>query len=301
MNLLITGAWRDAHDHISNIEELGHKVVYMPDESTPLPVEPEWVQGVICNGLFLKQDIRRFVNLEYIQLTSAGLDRVDLPYVQENSIALCRAQNVYSTPMAEFCLAAVLQIYKQMPCFAVHQNDCEWQKILNLTELSGKQVCIVGCGQIGRACARRFAAFECRVVGVDCDTTPLAEFAAVHPIEKLDDVLVQSDIVVLCVPLNESTKHLMNRHRIDLLKPSCMVVNIARGGVLDTQALIDRLQTDELYAVLDVHEVEPLPQDSPLWSMERVVVTPHNSFVGEGNARRLYQEIITNLKEYCDA
>lgn len=297
MNLLITGAWRDATDYISHIEALGHTVVYMPDEAAALPVDPDWVQGVIANGLFLRQDIRRFVNLKYIQLTSAGLDRVDLPYVQEKGIVLHRARDVYSTPMAEFCLAAVLQIYKQMSHFQMQQRNREWSKRLDLAELSGKQICIIGCGQIGRACARRFAAFDCRVIGVDCDTTPAADFSDIYPTEKMEGALAEADVVVLCVPLTESTKHLMNQHRIALLKPTCVVVNIARGGVLDTTALLDRLQKNELYAVLDVHETEPLPQDSPLWGMERVLVTPHNCYVGDGNADRLYHEIITNLKE----
>ena len=298
MNLLITGAWKDATDYISHIEELGHTVVFMPDESAPLPVEPDWVEGVVCNGLFLRQDIRRFVNLQYVQLTSAGLDRVDVPYIREQGITLHTARDVYSIPIAEFCVASVLHMYKKMKDFSKQQADRIWKKIPDLVELYDKQVCIIGCGHIGRACARRFAAFGCRVVGVDCDITPRADFSVLYSVEDMDAVLSESDVVVLCVPLTEDTREMMDSRRIGLLKPTCVVVNVARGGVLDIGALTERLQMDELFAVLDVHDVEPLPQDSPLWEMERVFLTPHNSYAGQGNTARLYQEIITNLKEH---
>ena len=114
MNLLITGAWTDAQEHIAEIEALGHQVRFLQQEKEQLPCTYEWVEGVICNGIFLHHSISRFVNLRYIQLTSAGYDRVPMDEVERRHIEIHNARGVYSIPMAEFALTGVLDIYKNM-------------------------------------------------------------------------------------------------------------------------------------------------------------------------------------------
>ena len=114
MNLLITGAWTGAKDYIEQIENEGHAVVFLQYEKDDLPCAYEWVEGVICNGLFLTHSIEKFVNLKYIQLTSAGFDRVPMEYVAEHNIEIHNARGVYSIPMAEFAVAGVLQLYKKL-------------------------------------------------------------------------------------------------------------------------------------------------------------------------------------------
>ena len=141
MNLLITGAWKDAKEYIRKIEADGHKVHFFQFEKDELPCSYEWVEGVICNGLFLTHDIRKFINLRYIQLTSAGFDRVPMDYVKEHNIVINNARGVYSIPMAEFALFGVLELYKKGRKFFENQKQHIWEKQRNLYELFGKKVC----------------------------------------------------------------------------------------------------------------------------------------------------------------
>ena len=294
MNLLVTGAWSDGKNCITELEAMGHTVVFMQYEKDELPCSYEWVEGVVCNGLFLSHPIGKFTNLRYIQLTSAGFDRVDMDYVKAHGIEIHNARGVYSIPMAEFALCGVLQIYKQAAFFRENQKRHLWEKHRGLLELAGKKVLIVGCGSVGNECAKRFAAFGCEVTGVDLYPREDSLYSKILPLDKLDDMLITADIVVLTLPLSEQTRHLMNDNKLSLLKDGAMMVNIARGAIVDTEALIKHI--DRLGgAVLDAFEEEPLIDNSPLWDKPNVILTPHNSFVGEGNGERLRDDILVNL------
>lgn len=297
MNLLITGAWQDARAHIPQLREMGHAVEFLQYEKDALPCGYDWVEGVVCNGLFLHHPIEKFENLKYIQLTSAGLDRVPMDYVTEHEIEIRNARGVYSVPMAEFALAGVLQLYKHLDFFRENQKRHIWEKHRRLLELAGKRVCILGCGSVGTECARRFSAFGCHVTGVATAGREQPYFDTVIPLAEMEAVLPQADVLVLTVPLTAQTRHLVNTAVLNKLKPGAVLVNIARGAVVDTRALADALRAGQLGgAVLDVFEEEPLGPDSPLWELENVIVAPHNSFVGDGNGRRLTNIILNHLK-----
>lgn len=297
MNILVTGAWKCTEEDLNTIAAMGHQVVFMQQEREALPVEPAWVEGMICNGLFLHHDMGLFPNLRFIQLTSAGFDRVPMDEVNRRGIRICNARGVYGIPMAEFAVSGVLQLYKQSRYFTENQKSHGWNKHRDLAELWGKQVAIVGCGNIGQECAKRFAAFDCRVVGVDIFEGELPNISKIYHISRLPEVLPNSDVVVLTLPLTEQTKHLFGADTFAAMKQGAVIVNIARGGVVDTQALIHALQTRLGGAVLDVFEEEPLNPENPLWDMDNAIVTPHNSFVGEGNSQRLADVILSNLKD----
>lgn len=299
MNVLLTGAWQGAGDNIEKIEALGHKVKFMQFEKDELPCEYEWVEGVVCNGLFLSHPIEKFVNLKYIQLTSAGFDRVPLDYVRSHGIKINNARGVYSIPMAEFVLAGVLQLYKKLDVFYENRKNSLWSKERNLLELFGKTVCIAGCGSIGTECAKRFKAFGCRVIGLDIVARTDENYDLIEPIENMDSVFAKSDIVVLTLPLTDSTYHLINSEKISVMKDSAILVNISRGAVVDTEALVNALENNKLSgAVLDVFEEEPLPENSSLWKAKNTVITPHNSFAGENNQKKLTQVIMCGMKNH---
>ena len=294
MNLLVTGAWSDGKNCITELEAMGHTVVFMQYEKDELPCSYEWVEGVVCNGLFLSHPIEKFTNLRYIQLTSAGFDRVDMDYVKAHGIEIHNARGVYSIPMAEFALSGVLQLYKQAAFFRENQKRHLWEKHRGLLELAGKKVLVVGCGSVGNECAKRFAAFGCEVTGVDLYPREDSLYSKILPLDKLDDMLITADIVVLTLPLSEQTRHLMNDNKLSLLKDGAVLVNIARGAIVDTEALIKHI--DRLGgAVLDVFEEEPLIDNSPLWDKPNVILTPHNSFVGDNVNNRLKNLILNNL------
>lgn len=293
MNLLVTGAWQDAEHFIPWLRQKGHQVEFLQQENAALPCAPDWVEGVICNGLFLWHPIEAFLNLRYIQLTSAGFDRVPMDYVQSHEIQIRNARGVYSIPMAEFALCGVLQLYKRAAFLRESQNKHLWQKQRDILELYGKTVCMVGCGSVGTECASRFHAFGCSVIGVDLYPHEEAAYDKMLPIDQLDPILSDADVVVLTLPLTEQTRHLIDEKRIKKMKAGAVLVNIARGAVTDEAALTAALQNGLLGgAVLDVFEEEPLAQGSPLWEMENVIVTPHNSFVGDGDRKRLSERIL---------
>lgn len=296
MKLLVTGAWPNAKAHIGELEAMGHTVVFMQQESEALPCPPEDVEGIICNGLFLHHSIDDFTALRYLQLTSAGYDRVPIEEIRRRGIEVYNARDVYSIPMAEFAVGGVLQLYKKFGTFRDHQKLHRWEKQRKLQELAGKTVCIIGCGSVGTACAKRFAAFDARVLGVTAHPGKLDWFESVYGLEQLDAVLTESDVVILTLPLTDETYHLFDEKRLQHMKQGAVLVNISRGVIVDTTALIDTLTCGGLSgAVLDVTEEEPLPPDSPLWDMEQVLLTPHNSFAGTGNGLRLWERIQKTL------
>lgn len=296
MNLLVTGAFAWTEKELNMLRELGHNVVCMQQEKSPLPCDAAWIEGIIGNGIFLSHPIEQFTSLRYIQLTSAGFDRVPMDYVEQHGIEIHNARGVYSIPMAEFALCGVLQLYKQSGYFHENQKAHKWEKYRGLTELYGKQVCIVGCGSVGTECAKRFKAFGCSLVGVDIKPYKNELYDSMLPLNSLDEALMQADVTVLTLPLTEDTRRLINEDRFTSMKHGAMLVNIARGAIIDTDALITALNTHLGGAILDVFEEEPLHKSSPLWDMRNVIITPHNSFVSDGNHARMLDVIMDNLE-----
>ena len=296
MNLLITGAWSDAKSHIEEIEAMGHRVVFLQQEADKLPCAPDWVEGVVCNGLFMHHPIDRFTNLRFIQLTSAGFDRVDMDYVQAHDIEIRNARGVYSIPMAEFAVCGVLQLYKQSRFFYENQKAHKWEKHRGLVELYGKTVTILGCGSVGTECAKRFKAFGCRILGVDIAVREDDNYEKIYPLSALDALLPDTDVLILTLPLTRETVYIMNRDRIGAMKPTAVLVNIARGNIVDESALCDALRSHRIGgAVLDVFEEEPLSEANAVWTLENVLISPHNSFISDDNSRRLTSVIYEGL------
>lgn len=297
MNLLVTGALSVTQNELNKLRALHHDVIFMQQEKDPLPCDAAWVEGIIGNGIFLWHPIENFTSLRYIQLTSAGFDRVPMEYITEHNIEIYNARGVYSIPMAEFAVGGVLQLYKQSNFFAKNQENHVWQKHRGLLELFGKSVCIVGCGSVGCECAKRFSAFGCKITGVDIKPYTNDLYETMYPIDSLKTALSDADITVLTLPLTDKTKSLIDADCFASMRGGALLVNIARGAIVDTEALISALKSKHLYgAVLDVFESEPLPCDSALWDMPNVIITPHNSFVSDGNLERMLDVVITNIK-----
>jgi phosphoglycerate dehydrogenase-like enzyme len=297
MNLLITGAWQQAAEYIPQIEKK-HSVQFLAWEKENLPCDPSWVEGVVGNGFFLSHPIESFTNLRYIQLTSAGFDRVPMDFVADHGIKIFNARGVYSIPMAEYALYSVLALYKKGDIFHENQKQRLWEKERNLKELYGQSVCVLGCGSVGSECAKRFEAMGCTVFGVDPFVKENPHFSQIYHTDDINEALKLADITIITLPLTDKTRHMFNSSLFAAMKNDSVLVNIARGALVDTDALIDALENKLYGAVLDVFEEEPLPESSPLWNLKNVLITPHNSFVGNGNGKRMSNVIMMNLDEY---
>lgn len=297
MRAIVTGALQATPEDLAALEELGLTVTVHPDERAAVE-NPEQYEIAVCNNLFGFHDLDAFPNLKYIQLTAAGLDRLPLDRIRQRGIELRNAAGVYSVPMAEFALWGVLELYKQGRFFAQNQRLHRWEKHRSLRELSAKTVLIAGCGSVGSECARRFAAFGCRCLGVARTGRQQRDFEAVYPICDLPRLLPEADIVVLALALNEDTRHLFDGSMLARMKAGSILVNLSRGAILVEKALLKVLDGPLSGAVLDVFETEPLPETAPLWEKENLIITPHNSFVGEHNHGRMMELVLRNLRQW---
>lgn len=301
MKLLLTGAFPYTEGQIRRIKALGCDPIFVQDERGPLGFDSAQADAAVCNGLFLYHDIASFSNLRYIQLTSAGLDRVPLDYIKGHGITLNNARGVYSIPMAEWIVLKSLELYKHSGAFYRAQEQKDWQKDRSLLELYGKTVCIVGAGSIGIEAAKRFDAFGTRVLAVDAYPVQSEYIERVFRPQELCTALSQSDITVLTLPLTRETKHLFSRDIFEHMKTGSVLVNVSRGAVVKEDDLTDALLSGKLSgAALDVFEEEPLKKDSPLWGLDRVIITPHNSFLSDNTTGRLFELIYTNLANYIN-
>ncbi len=298
MNILITGAFPLNNEYEQKIRELGYNVYFHKDERT-LVDSPQIYDAVICNGLFLYNDIKKFKNLKIIQLTSAGYDRIDMDYIKNKNIRIYNARGVYSIPIAEWAVGKILELYKKSRKFYKSQEKHIWEKEREIFELYNKTAFIVGFGSIGTEIAKRLKVFGVKILGVDIFKPDCLYFDEYYNIKELNESLKKSDIVISTVPLTESTFHIFNSEKFDSMKPYSIFCNFSRGKVTDQSALIRALKEKRIYgAILDVFEEEPLSENSELWNFENVIITPHNSFIGEGNNERMFGVIYKNLKEW---
>ena len=299
MKLLMTGAFNCTAEQKVNIENLGCEILFHKMENEPLSAEMYEAEGIICNGLFLHNDIESFPNLRFIQLTSAGLDRVPVEKINEKGIVLKNARGVYSVPMAEFAVSGVLALYKNIGTFIENQKNHSWIKDRNVREMSGDTVLVVGCGSVGTECAKRFKAFGMNVIGADIIDPQNDVYDQYCSMDDINSVLNKADVIVLTLPLTEETKNFFNGERFSCVKDGSILVNIARGAVVNEECLIENLKNGKLSgAVLDVFCTEPLNENSELWDMKNVIITPHNSFVSPKNQNRMFNVAYDNIKEY---
>ena len=243
--------------------------------------------------------------LRWIQGTSAGIGKLaERLGLTKSPIAVTTASGVHARPLAEFVLLAMLMFGKDVLRLGREQREHRWERFA-VEEVAGKTVCVVGLGKIGREVARLARALDARVVGT---VRELGDRSADHlgverlePTERLDELLPEADVLVLTVPHTALTDRILDARRLSLLKPDAILVNIARGDVVDEEALVEALRSGHLRgAALDVFEQEPLPPESPLWDLPNVFVSPHSaSTVPAENARivELFQE---NIRRYLE-
>lgn len=216
-------------------------------------------------------------NLKLLQNFGAGIDDFlpadDLP----NSVTVTNAQGVTAEPMSDYGLALVLMLSKGIHRAITTQRQQQWKRYMP-GDVANQTLGIMGLGAIGTPLARKAKLLGYRVLGLNHRKKP-NEFAdETYGLSEIDDFLGACDIVVLLLPITDETRGLMNRERLDKMKKGAFMVNLARGGIVDEQAIIEKLHDRSLGgAAFDVFEQEPLPSDSPLWNTPNLVVTPHNA------------------------
>ncbi|HET7800678.1 MAG TPA: 2-hydroxyacid dehydrogenase [Humibacillus xanthopallidus] len=213
-------------------------------------------------------------SLEVVQIQSAGYEGfVDgLP----EGVALCNAAGVHDASTAELALTLTLASIREIPEFVAAQRDSHWPPLTLHRALADRRVLVLGYGNIGRAVVRRFLPFEVSVTAVASRARAGDDLVdTVHGIDELPELAAQADVLVVIVPLTDATRGLVDADLLARLPDGALVVNVARGPVVDTDDLLAECVSGRLRAALDVTDPEPLPEDHPLWSTPGVLITPH--------------------------
>ncbi len=217
--------------------------------------------------LDMSELLPRLRRLQVLQTLTAGVD--DIVSLVPAGVTLCNARGVHDASTAELAVTLLLASLRGLPDFVRAQQAGRWEHATR-PALADSTVLIVGYGSIGAALQRRLAPFECEVVKV-----ARRERAGVHGWQALPELLPSADAVVLLVPLTEETEGLVGPGFLSRMRDGAVLVNVSRGRVVDTTALIDQCRSGRLLAALDVTDPEPLPPDSPLWRTPGVLITPH--------------------------
>ena len=245
-------------------------------------------------------------NLKWLQIPWSGADGyADHPDFPAH-VTLTNATGAFGRPIAEYVFGAVFTLMRRFHQYRDCQLECKWERLGNEMSPTGKNVLVLGAGDIGTNCARLFIMLDCHITGVRRIVRDIPkEFDAMITLEQVDDVLPEADIVIGCMPHTPLTQGFMNRARLESMKKTAIFVNVGRGTLVDHDALADVLNAGKIYgAALDVTCPEPLPQEHPLWKCRNVIITPHVSgqtFAGLKDKEDFFFRVCReNLKNYRD-
>ena len=237
--------------------------------------------------------LRDLPRLRYVQLPSAGYEHA-LPHLP-SGVVLCNGRGVHDAGTAELAVGLTLAVQRDLPRAVRAMADGRWDNPFG-PSLADRRVLVVGQGSVGRAIIARFRPFEVDLVRVASSARDDAD-GHVHGVDELPDLLPGADVVVLAIPLSRTSYHLLDATALALMKDGAVVVNVARGKVVDTDALLAELTAGRLRAALDVTDPEPLPPDHPLWRAPNLIVTAHQG----GNTDATFPRVAALVRRQLEA
>jgi phosphoglycerate dehydrogenase-like enzyme len=242
----------------------------------PLRVKPEVVRKIVA-----------LPSLKTVQILSAGTERV-FPYIPGN-ITLCNARGAHTPATAELAVGLIVASLRNFPRFVLAQHEGRWDAAQS-DPVGGKHVLIVGYGDIGAAVERRLAGWE-----VTIERVARRARDGVHALSELPELLPRADVVVILVPVTDETRHLVDKDFLKAMKDDALLVNVARGAIVDAEALLEELTSRRLRAALDVTDPEPLPAGHPLWQAPNLLLMPHVGGAVRGGHERAYRVVREQL------
>jgi phosphoglycerate dehydrogenase-like enzyme len=252
--------------------------------------ETEFLLGSYTGGPVAGTVLAAMPRLRVIQLLSAGVERW-LPLVPDG-VTLCNGRGVHGGATAELAVAGILALVRRLPFFLGEQAAQRWSQEAT-DDVDGKRLLAIGAGDIGRRVA---AALE--VFGAETTFVGRSARDGVHGTDELPALLAAADIVLIAIPATDETHGLVGAKFLATLPDGAIVVNIARGSIVDTDALLAELQAERLHAFLDVTDPEPLPADHPLWQAPNLIITPHVGGGTHGWERRGYRLVREQLERF---
>lgn len=254
-------------------------------------------------GYGLKPEmINKAKNLRWIQFSSVGVESVISPELLNSDAVLTNARGATAINISEHVMSLILAFTRTLHTSIKNQANKFWEDFrkLPILEISGDTLGIIGLGSIGLQLAKRAHAFDMRILAVDPTQTEKPDHVeSLWQIDRLHDMLGQSDFVAICCPLTPETTGMIGAPEFNAMKSTAILVTIGRGQIIDQAALVEALQSKEIAgAGLDVTDPEPLPQDSPLWKMDNVIITPHHAGASPKSWRRIYGLFCENLRRF---
>jgi phosphoglycerate dehydrogenase-like enzyme len=252
--------------------------VFSNMEEIPAEVA-EQTEVLISFGDDLTVDsLERFPRLKWIQVIRAGLDNLPSRYVHERGIRVTNASGIHVTPMSEYVVLCMLHFEKDMERYRTLKEQKKYDRTKLVGELMGREALIYGTGVIGKAVAQMLKVFQVNVYGVNTSGRPVEPFLETFALGKEGEVYERADYVISILPSSPQTRGLFSAERLNRMKPEAVFISIGRGDVVDENHVVEMLKNGRLKgAAFDVFQQEPLPEDSPLWECENLLLTPHMS------------------------
>jgi phosphoglycerate dehydrogenase-like enzyme len=270
VNARVLVPWESVRDALGGLANAGLTVeVFTGDAPGPDDLGDVVFFTVPYDRPFGMEPIRRLSGVRVVQALTAGYDH--LIALVRGDVTLCTVRGLHDSSTAEHALALILAAQRELPRWVRAQDEGRWDHT-HTRSLAGSRVVLVGYGSIGAALDARLRACEAETVRVASRARPEEQVLGVA---ELDGLLPSADIVVLTTPLSEQTRGLLDARRLALLPDGALVVNVGRGPVLDTDAMLIQTQSGRLRAALDVTDPEPLPSGHPLWHSPGTIITPH--------------------------
>ncbi|MGD6833007.1 D-2-hydroxyacid dehydrogenase [Sutcliffiella halmapala] len=240
--------------------------------------------------------------LRWVQAWSAGVNTMPLEKLASKDIALTSANGVHAFPISETILGLMLALTRKIHTYVKNQQEKKWHHAHMNLEMHGKTIGIIGVGEIGKETAKIAKAFGMRVLGVRNSGEEADNVDSMFTPEELHQVLPECDYVVITLPLTPLTNQMFGEKEFKMMKKSSFIINIGRGEIVKEEELVEALQTGEIAgAGLDVFVKEPLEENSPMWEMDNVIITPHTSGSTEHYTKRVIENIfLPNLLQYLE-
>ncbi|WP_048306035.1 D-2-hydroxyacid dehydrogenase [Halomonas sp. PR-M31] len=246
---------------------------------------------------WLPSALEKVEGCQWIHFLSAGVEKIWKMDFDKENIILTKSSGVNSAPMSEYALGAMLYFAKQFDRFNEKGQDKTWEREW-LEELTGKKLAILGLGHVGKAVAEKANAFGMKIVGVQRKPKARNGIDKIVPLEQVEEIIYDSDYIVVCLPLTDDTRQLVDEKFLNTVKPGCVLIDISRGGIVNEDSIINALDSKKLRgAALDVFEKQPLSSDSKLWQRSNVLITPHVSGTTPFYLERAIKIFSENLNE----
>ncbi|APX97278.1 D-2-hydroxyacid dehydrogenase [Natronorubrum daqingense] len=285
------------HDSVASVFPPAELTDFLADLSVPVDVIGD-DEIPDCDAVITIEHRDAFLECDWIHSIQAGVDRFPFDEFEEHDVILTNSTGIHDRTVGETVAGYLLSFSRRLHGYAANQQDRRWVRPEwdEAFTLPGTTACVVGTGTLGRGVAETLGSLGVQVTGVRRSEESVPGFDEIHPNEDLHTAIADAEFVIVTVPLTDETHHLFDADAFETMREDAYFVNVARGSVVNQPALIDALESGAIRgAALDVFEEEPLPEESPLWEMDEVIVTPHSAALTRDYFRDVGELVETNV------